>query len=219
MNKSTLLPLHGTDYKHRKKLLVQGEPIKPNTANVSLASFIRVISKQKLAPIPSFLYEFKRTAATPPKPVDKRVLAFDDPSDYLPGYYKQPMYAQLGNSFISLYPIALLSNGSPQPNYSRLSIYRHYTGPNSQADKRLNGTVSIYLNNKKILYRWIADYQAAKQSGILGIDILLRRLVPADFKQTRTVSMPAQLYYLQHGRTRVKSIQLNLQLAKSIEIR
>ncbi len=143
-------------------------------------------------------------------------------SDYLPGYYKQPVYAFVIDDYFSLYPVSLLkSNLFPATQNPTVSIYNSYnmSKRNVKSDFVLKGDAWVYVNGDQILYRWKSMASDAQKTGVLGIDILMNKFNDSDFNKSHPVQFNSQVYYVKNNNVYTATIPVSVRLLKKNPIK
>jgi len=226
----SILPFHGVPY-HGQQLLTSGHKAakiaKKSTgfldsvmasiekAQESVVGTAYASGEQR---IPAFLDDDLAIAGAI-KRLDGKGKPLFKPSDYLQGYYYQPVYAYLdGNAFLSLQPISILKEESLADASSRMMVYKRYDGKGDKPDARLTGSARLYVSGNKMLYRWKASHSSVKRGGILGLDILLPEFGKGAFHKTHTKYLSAQIYYMKNSKVYVHPITLNIKLKKESKI-
>jgi len=171
--------------------------------------------------IPSFM-EDNAIESGRVKRMDGKSVDIYSVSDYLPGYYKQPVYAFVSNGFFSLYPVSLIRNSlSPVNKAPEMSIYKRYDAM-SRAGKKdyvAKGDSWVYVNGNQILYRWKSGKAALAKTGIIGIDVLMERFDESDFAEDTVREFNAQVYYINNKKVYAVSVPVSLKLSKRNNIK
>lgn len=152
-------------------------------------------------------------------------VALYDFDDYLPGYKNAVVYTTIETNQttapynFAIHPLSLLQERSVATSTVGAKVYRQ----NSQQDNEwqtqvvLDGVAVSYPavdNDEVALYRWQASDGAVKQSGILGVDLFVRRFKRADFGRVHV--LPGQVYYLERGEVYVAETDFSIKLPTEI---
>jgi len=226
---NSILPFHGELY-NGQQLLESGHKAavveKPtgffggiSTAiNKTVGSLVGTAHASGEQVIPLFLNDDLAVSGSI-KRLDGKLKNLFAPSDYLPGYYKQPIYTYLdGDAFFSLQPVSVLKEEALSGQMPSMIIYKRYDGKGDKADAKLRGAARLYVSGNNMLYRWKANDQGVKKSGVLGLDILLPTFKEPNFNKTHTEHLNAQVYYMERGKVMVDQVKLKLKLNKKSEI-
>ncbi len=151
----------------------------------------------------------------------KSVNIYDNENEYLPGYKNQPVYTYVGGGFLSLYPVSLLKENI-LPSYQNpcMVIYSKYS-PDTKKGKKdyeVKGTSWVYVNGNIILYRW-KPLPMNNKTGVIGVDILLRKYDDSDFIKNTTEQFTAQVYYLNNSQIYTAAIPLSMKKMKKNNIK
>ncbi len=111
------------------------------------------------------------------------------------GYKNNLVYTNVGGGFLCLHPI-LPSNENPC-----MTIYLKYDPVTKvgKIDYNISGTSWVYMNGDQILYRWKTCPDDSYKTGILGIEILLKKFSLHDFKKNSMEHFNAQIHYSNNG--------------------
>jgi len=222
---NSILPFHGQRY-NGQQLLASGHKAQEVKAPTSIWDKVKTASGSLVGTafasgeqeIPAFLNDDLAVSGSI-KRLDGKSKDLFAPSDYLPGYYKQPIYTYLdGDAFFSLQPVSVLKEDALSGYMPSMIIYKRYDGKGDKADAKLRGAARLYVSGENMLYRWKANDQGVKKSGVLGLDILLPTFKESNFKKTHSEHLIAQVYYLRGGKPQVAKVKLTLKLNKTSDI-
>lgn len=225
----SILPFHGEIY-NGQQLLASGHKAKAAeksggffdglTAAIDKAkeSVIGTAHASNEQLIPAFFNDDMASAGAIKRLDGQDNLVFE-PSDHLPGYYKQPIYTYLdGDAFFSLQPVSVLKEEALTGQMPNMIVYKRYDGKGDKADAKLHGAARLYVSGDNMLYRWKANNQGVAKSGVLGIDVLLPTFKELNFKKTHVENLTAQVYYLKGHKIQVAKVKLGLKLNKESKI-
>jgi outer membrane protein OmpA-like peptidoglycan-associated protein len=152
--------------------------------------------------------------------MDGKVVDMYKPSDCIDGFYKQPVYAYVGEGFISLYPVSILRNGVlPAEISPKVSVYKKYIiGSAGRVDVDVAGVSCIYYNDNKMLYRWHASEVDIKRYGIVGVDILFSRSNKEGREKALDDKCESFLYYVNQGQLHYSELPFRLKVIKKPKI-
>ena len=218
---NSLLPFNGSPYENVQPLLPTGTLI-VDSGRKSLmdrlsGSLITQAHASEVQAIPAFLNDDVAYSGMI-KRMDGKDIDIYSPSDYMAGYFKQPLYAHVGNGLFSIYPVSILKSGWPVEQQPGMSIYKNYENARSSKDDVIEGTTATYIFGDQVLYRWKSSKASVKRSGFLGIDVLLPNFGKDAFIKTHTEQLAAHVYYLQRGVPYVAKIPVNVKLIKGTKI-
>lgn len=139
-----------------------------------------------------------------------------DFADYLPGYKNLTAYFRSYEKLFSLQPIAVLKKRLVDSSTVGAKVYNAEPDNEWKTESTLHGSaVSYPSKDKKLaLYRWKADKKSVANSGILGVDILLRTFTEQDFGKKQ--KLPTKVFYYNNGALHVADIVMTVKLPKDI---
>ncbi len=224
---NSILPFHGTPYRGQK-LVISGytagnteKSASSGIAEIVISSMIGTAHASESDLIPAFPDDDMAVSGAI-KRLDGKGKSKDlyTPDDYLPGYYRQPVYTYLsGDAFFFLVPVSVLQEEILVDQKPIMAAYKRYDGKGDKPDVRLHGTARLYVSDNRMLYRWKADKAVAKKTGIMGLDMVLPKFNKTAFNKTHSQSLDAFVYYLKKSKLQVSKIQLKLKLYKESNIK
>lgn len=225
----SILPFHGELY-NGQQLLVSGhkaivvEKPKGLFGDISTAfskaadSLVGTAHASGERTIPLFLNDDLAVAGSI-KRLDGKSKSLFAPSDHLLAYYHQPIYTYLdGNAFFLLKPVSVLKEEALANQMPSMIVYKRYDGKGDKADAKLGGAARLYVSVDTMLYRWKANENAVKKSGVLGLDIILPKFSKSSFNKTHIEHLNAQAYYMEHGKVKVEKVKLKIKINKNSKI-
>ncbi len=136
-------------------------------------------------------------------------------ADYLPGYRDLTVYFRHGEKLLSLHPVGLLQERVVDSSQVAGTVYAKTDGEWVTESTLTGGAVSYPSRDKNLaLYRWKADAKSSADSGIHGVDIVLRAFTEEDFGATQT--LPAKVFYVENGALHIANINMTIKLPKDI---
>jgi outer membrane protein OmpA-like peptidoglycan-associated protein len=202
-------------------LMSSGILSKNNLKGWSLGTFFgKEANASIINHIPGFIDDYYLTSGDLLRIDGKKIDVYKS-SDCLNGYYKQPVYSYIGGGFLSIYPVSLLKDSIyPAETSPTVSIYKKYMiGTNAKKDLSVNGIGWVYVSGEYMLYRWKSFDQSMKSSGLVGIDILLKKISNYESDKSKVAEFKSQIYYINNRKLYTSNSIFNVRSSKKPNIK